>query len=377
MTAPSREQMDALNRLFEQAGHQMVAPPILHPADLFLDLVGENIRSRLYIAPAMDGRDMAMRPEFTIPVCLHHIGGNVGDSVSRPGRYAYSGPIFRQNSLGRSGEAFQVGMEWIGEQGECADQDARVLEKALEAVQILGVGAPIIRIGDQGLFDVLLEALDIPTVWKRRLTSAFGEPELMQRLLARIERALESTEHNDFSYLEGASPEQARDSVRSMLSIAGIPTVGGRTAEEIANRFLEKAELSSSRGWSSEKVAALRAFLALAAPADRIIADLKAFEQTWSLAFGRALDVLAARFAAMQALGLTLQDMTFATGFGRRLDYYSGFVFDLSHPQQPGQRPIAGGGRYDTLLPLLGAPSAVSAFGFAVWTDRVVCGEAL
>ncbi|MEH0071533.1 ATP phosphoribosyltransferase regulatory subunit [Pannonibacter sp. Pt2-lr] len=63
--------------------------------------------------------------------------------------------------------------------------------------------------------------------------------------------------------------------------------------------------------------------------------------------------------------------MQFAADFGRRLDYYTGFVFEMTAAGHdlPGQ--IVGGGRYDKLLRLLGAPHEVPAVGFSLWLDRL------
>ena len=59
--------------LFNAAGHMLVSPPILQPADIFLDLTGEDIRRRLFLTNGTDGVDLCLRPDFTIPVCRHHL----------------------------------------------------------------------------------------------------------------------------------------------------------------------------------------------------------------------------------------------------------------------------------------------------------------
>ena len=55
--------------------------------------------------------------------------------------------------------------------------------------------------------------------------------------------------------------------------------------------------------------------------------------------------------------------------FGRPLDYYTGLVFEISAGD--GARPLAGGGRYDRLLTLLGAQTPIPGVGFSVWLDRI------
>ena len=59
--------------------------------------------------------------------------------------------------------------------------------------------------------------------------------------------------------------------------------------------------------------------------------------------------------------------------FGRRFNYYDGFLFELFHPGEAnGRRPFGAGGRYDTLLARLsdGAVDA-TAIGGVVRPDRL------
>jgi ATP phosphoribosyltransferase regulatory subunit len=63
--------------------------------------------------------------------------------------------------------------------------------------------------------------------------------------------------------------------------------------------------------------------------------------------------------------------MHFSTAFGRGLDYYTGFVFELHDPARRSDRPLVAGGRYDGLLSRLGAPEPIPAVGFAVWIERL------
>ncbi len=61
--------------------------------------------------------------------------------------------------------------------------------------------------------------------------------------------------------------------------------------------------------------------------------------------------------------------ITYDAAFGRPLDYYTGLVFEIS--ANDAARPLAGGGRYDRLLTLLGAKTPIPGVGFSVWLDRI------
>src|SRR5262249_6082017 len=61
----------------------------------------------------------------------------------------------------------------------------------------------------------------------------------------------------------------------------------------------------------------------------------------------------------------------FSTAFGRGLDYYTGFVFELYAPRAQASEPLVAGGRYDGLLSRLGSARPISAVGVSVWIGPV------
>ena len=61
--------------------------------------------------------------------------------------------------------------------------------------------------------------------------------------------------------------------------------------------------------------------------------------------------------------------MSDALGFGRPLDYYTGLVFEVL--ADGFAAPLVGGGRYDRMMEMLGAPDRVPAVGFTLRLDLV------
>ena len=77
------------------------------------------------------------------------------------------------------------------------------------------------------------------------------------------------------------------------------------------------------------------------------------------------------RLITFDKRGVDSTKLTFAADFGRRLDYYTGFVFEVHDPKRHDGRQIVGGGRYDQLIALIGHGQAIPAVGFSVWLDRI------
>jgi ATP phosphoribosyltransferase regulatory subunit len=68
--------------------------------------------------------------------------------------------------------------------------------------------------------------------------------------------------------------------------------------------------------------------------------------------------------------------MEFAAVFGRSLEYYTGFVFQVELDAADGSRePVAGGGRYDTMLSDISPGPAIAAVGSAIHASRLLAAR--
>ena len=63
----------ALVGSYVRAGYEQIAPPVLQPAEPFLDLSGEDIRRRMFLTTDPDGRELCLRPDLTIPVSRDYL----------------------------------------------------------------------------------------------------------------------------------------------------------------------------------------------------------------------------------------------------------------------------------------------------------------
>jgi len=363
---------DALVGAYERAGYRRVVPPILQPAEPFLDLSGEDIRRRMYLTADAEGRELCLRPDLTIPVSCDYLAS---PGAGSPQGFCYLGPVYRDRGA-LPAEIFQAGIESFG-RPDTAAADAEMLALGLEATAHYGIAKPEIRIGDVGLFAALVAALDLAPAWKRRLVKDFNRK---TSLAHDLDVLTLSTANNKPEYqgvlaaLERSDPKAAHALVTDLLSIAGINTVGGRTVGEIAERFLEQAALGAATTLPGATRGLIEKFLAIAGDPDEAAAELRALASSAGVALGPALDLFESRAGFLAARGVDVGGIRFSTAFGRGLDYYTGFVFELHDPGAPPNGPLVAGGRYDELLTRLGAKSPIPAVGFAVWIERVAAG---
>jgi len=251
-----------------------------------------------------------------------------------------------------------------------------VLALALEAAEIAGAGPLKVKIGDAKLFDSALSALRLPDVWLRRIRRGLSRGRALETILANGGGQGALSQSGVLAALESADHAGAKALVEDLLAIAGIATVGGRSAGEIADRFLEQAAQRSQSHVGNEQQEAIRRFLAIVGDPDSASRQLRALADEAKLDLGAALDSFDQRVGFLAARGLPIETFSYSAGFVRDLDYYTGFVFEAVDAADPTARPAVGGGRYDGLARRLGAAADVPAIGAAVWIERLPAREA-
>src|SRR5271154_872385 len=147
---------------YVRAGYAQIEPPLLQPAEPFLDLSGEDIRRRMFLTSDPLGRELCLRPDLTIPVSHAYLQS---PAAGKAAGFCYLGAVFRHRE-GSAAEFLQAGIESFGRNDKAA-ADAEMLALGLEATTLYGVTAPEIRIGDVGLFMAFVAALDLSPAGER------------------------------------------------------------------------------------------------------------------------------------------------------------------------------------------------------------------
>ena len=350
------------------AGFGRTEPPILHPAAIFLDMSGEEVRRRLFLTADAAGEELCLRPEYTIPVCRAYLSS---DKAGKIAEYSYLGPVFRARA-GQVGEQTQTGLESFGRR-DAEAADAEVFSLAMEAATAAGGGSLVARLGDAGLFDAMLDSLKIPEPWRRRLRRGVARGRSLEAIFSRPSQSA-LAQPGVLAALESADHAGAKALVEDLLAIAGIDAVGGRSASEIADRFLEQASLRSGQPIEAEKRTVLDAFLAISGDPDQAAVELRRLTQSAGLDLGAG----ARRVRAAQRLHRRARRGDRGDPVQRRLRARFRLLHRLRvrgpRSQFSSAKTALAGGRYDGLARRLGANEDIPAVGAAITLDRLMNG---
>ncbi|MGH6734980.1 MAG: ATP phosphoribosyltransferase regulatory subunit [Methyloceanibacter sp.] len=370
-------QARALLDLFARAGYEPVAPSIIQPAGVFLDQIGEQVRGRTYVFTDLAGEELCLRPDLTVPVSRLYLERH--PKADRPARYCYNGPAFRFQPLGPSRthprEFRQAGIECFGA-ADKESADIEIVLLAVGAVRSAGLRDYGLRFGDIALFYALIDALSLPERWRFKLRHYFWRPPVFHALLNRLAKG-DRPEGDGLpqvltAALAGTTPERAEELVAAYLEKQDIPLAGNRTLSEIAERLLDHAADLRADKLPKEVATIIDYYLAVAAPPREAVDKVAMIARGAGLDIDAGLDAALRRFDRLARDGIDLGRAIFATEFGRKLEYYSGLVFQIEGAGLDETEPVAGGGRYDGLLSALGARRDVPAVGSAIHTERLL-----
>lgn len=360
--------IDALNNqamallgLFAARGYAREEPSVLQPAELFLDRSGEEIRRRTFTLTDPSGRDLALRPDLTIAICRQA----VEDRRAFPARIAYNGLVFRHQpgEAQRPTQFFQAGVELLGLE-DAAVGDNEILSLAVEALQACGLKDFSWRVGDLGLFGALVDALALPPQWRARLKRHFWRPGYVESMIYWLG-------HGDGA----AKLPGTRAAVEALLDAQADAPLAGRNREDIIARALGRAAEAASLHLDTKIADAVAALLDISGPAPQALAKVRSLLGTIGIDLGPQLARMEARLATLKSLGVDSARVQFTAHFGRNMEYYTGFVFEVWARDKEGPVQIAGGGRYDSMMEMLGAKRPVSAVGCAIRTERVLAAK--
>jgi ATP phosphoribosyltransferase regulatory subunit len=353
------------------AGAEVVEAPLLQPLGLLLDLAGEAMRTRLFVVQSEGGAESCLRPDFTVAIARAHL-----DRRAAAGRYFYEGAAFRASpDADRPEEFLQVGLELFAPAGSATlEADVEAATLAWRAAAAGGRDDLTLWLGDVGLLGPFIESLSLPPGLAARLKRVAGRPRLLQAELGRTAGPVVGGEGSQLAgMLSGLSERQAATLLQEVWALAGVEPVGGREAAEIAARLVRKAEAAAAPALTEAQADAIREFMAISDEPQAGLTRVRALAGRKTEPLDAALAGWTDRLSGLRAAAPP-DRLRFAPALGHAFEYYDGLTFEVRSAALGADRPVAVGGRYDSLLARLGGEAEARAVGCMVRPWRACAG---
>ena len=333
--------------LFKKSGFRQIETSILQPADPFIDLLGEEMRRRLFTFEDPRGETLCLRPDLTIPTARAYIEANQFNNT----RLCYDGTAFRYQprGAGKPEEFTQIGIEILNGASKL-DDEIEIVSQMSNALGAEGVNRFDVYLNDLSLFEALLNDLALPERQQTRLMRSYAHG---------------STFKTSLNALSQPGLFVARD-----LPHDSANEIAGRSLDDIQARYNDKRSAANSEPLSQDISTKLLAFSALNCAADRLPDCIEKIGISPGKQLENAMADFAIRCKKLEAL-VPQSDLLFSAARGRKLAYYTGFIFEICVPALGPRQVIASGGRYDALLAALNAPQSMPAVGAAMAYERV------
>ena len=343
----SKKLSEKIIKTFKSNGFVLSEPDVLLDSEYIIQRSGENFRRSMLTFENEDGKVMCLRPDLTVASCVKFL-----EKKSKSKIY-YSGQAYRRNNKkGSDLVNDQLGIEILGSKNQLKD-DYEVIKTILNSAKKIKSKRIQIKVGDIGLFNRLINSLDMPERWKLRLIRHFWRPGYFEELLKRLEKN---------SDIDSLTFDADKKRFYEMKKMSQDKTIAGRSVSEILKRFNKKIKDPRSFDEGKRIVKIIRSFLKINCKLSKLDETLLNFAKKNNLN-----KEIFKEFKSIQNLKKLKQEVNFITNFGRDIEYYTGIVFEIFS----GKKEIARGGRYDGLLKSLGAKKNNPAVGAAINLNNI------
>jgi ATP phosphoribosyltransferase regulatory subunit len=220
--------------LARRCGFELVMPPLLEHLESLLSGTGRELDLQTFkLVDQLSGRTMGLRADTTPQVA--RIDAHL---LNRQGvaRLCYCGPVLRARAVGPQAtrEPLQFGAEIYGHAG--LEADLEVIELALDGLRSIGVAQPVLDLGDA-----------------RIVRGALAGVVADATRLADVVAALAAKDAGALAALSTGFSAEARDALRSLLSLYGGDEVLAAARRQLPQRALISQALDDL-AWLAEQV---------------------------------------------------------------------------------------------------------------------------
>ena len=339
-------------------GYHQLDTPIIEAADLFLTKAGDQLIHKLFTFERY-GKQLALRPEFTA-IAAHEYALRQTQEIVR---WQFQGAVFEDDPADyqHNYQRYSLGAELIGMAGAAADTE--VIAMAVNGIRALGLDDWQLVIGHTGLTRCLLPPFGLDERTERWLLRQLNTPGSTTKNI-QGEAGPMSDNHDENTWSE----DHTQIVLDALIDTTqrGM-TMGGRTHQEIAQRLLQKRRAADQQQINAA-LNLLERWATISAPPAQALEQIRALVPVEDQESPRLLADWQDTIALLSAYDIG-EKVVIQPHVVRSWDYYTGVVFEI---RTSSGELLAGGGRYDELVKLVGGRGSVPAIGFAYYFDTLM-----
>ena len=334
--------------IFRKKGFNFADLDIVIDTDLLTQRSGEAFKKYALNFKDKSGKEISLRPDLTIATAIQYIQ----DKKKGIKKISYFGSAFRLDKKGDLKVFDQIGCEIINSK---SSPEFLILSTVLLVFK--KIKKTKIILNDLALFQNLISSLDLPKRWKLRLIRHSSRIDYFDELLRRL----------DTNY--DPDSEQIKIDYDRMVKLKKMDLkqiIGGRTAEDIIERFEKKNKDTRNNFKRKQSVKIIKDFLKLKSPLNDSISKIKMFAKKNNLQI-KDLNKSLVKLNNINKKFGSKYIITFDAQFGRETQYYTGIAFSIFKQK----KELARGGEYNNLIKTLGGKQT-SAFGAAINLNQYI-----
>ncbi len=363
-----------IKEFFINKGYTFCNPAMTISADIVMNFMGEDVRNRLLFTTSPVGEEICLRPDFTLPLAISFINNELDSNKTAYDGYAFRFPSINEKTR-HCPEFRQIGIENFGDKNKIS-AECDVISQAYEALFPFYGDDLEIKISDISMFYQLLDHLKIDT-------------HLFNRVRRLYWRGLNATEIKDSikKIIKSRAASEVRSDlideykINNLSSIALIEKLSrsedlsifsGRQPDDIVKSYIDKSELSNSSEINDSIIEQINDFLSIKGDISKVIKLLDNYQEKYGIDFVKGIENLENRVKTLKKNQVPTDIIEFNATLSRKVEYYTGLVFEIRVRNENTIEPIAIGGRYDKIFEELGSEGPIPAVGCSIYVDRLI-----
>ncbi|MCC6043221.1 MAG: histidine--tRNA ligase [Candidatus Verstraetearchaeota archaeon] len=306
--------VETVRSVFELYGYDEIETPAFELLDVLTAKCGPDVKEQIYAFKDKAGRDLGLRFDLTVP--LARVVASHPDLPKPFKRYCISRVWrYEEPQSGRFREFWQADADIVG--SAKMDADAEVVALAISCLKRLGMKNFRVRLNNRKILESIAASADVD-----------------KELWLGVFRAIDKLD---------------------------------KVGQEGVRRELEKL------GLSGDQISTIMMQISKCGDVDAVEREVShALNDRGKEGFNELAEIIS-NLELYNCSEYVVVDLSLARG----LDYYTGPIFEISAETNVNVGSVAGGGRYDNLIELLGGPPT-PATGISLGIDRLVevLGEA-